>query len=81
MNLVLKQHVAVKGGKAVGVGAKTAGYPVHDHADAGAVELRLIRPEKDGKQAFLITAAFPVRQITTVQSHLDSYMTRNEECS
>lgn len=49
--------------------------------DAGAVELRLIRSEKDGKQAFLITAAFPVRQITTVQSHLDSYMTRNEECS
>ena len=49
--------------------------------DAGAVELRLIRPEKDGKQALLITAAFPVRQITTVQSHLDSYMTRNEECS
>ena len=49
--------------------------------DAGAVELRLIRPEKDGKQAFRITAAFPVRQITTVQSHLDSYMTRNEECS
>ena len=49
--------------------------------DAGAVELRLIHPEKDGKQAFLITAAFPVRQITTVQSHLDSYMTRNEECS
>lgn len=49
--------------------------------DAGAVELRLIRPEKDGKHAFLITAAFPVRQITTVQSHLDSYMTRNEECS
>ena len=49
--------------------------------DAGAVELRLIRPEKDGKQAFLITVAFPVRQITTVQSHLDSYMTRNEECS
>lgn len=49
--------------------------------DAGAVELRLIRPEKDGKQAFLITAVFPVRQITTVQSHLDSYMTRNEECS
>lgn len=49
--------------------------------DAGAVELRLIRPEKDGKPAFLITAAFPVRQITTVQSHLDSYMTRNEECS
>lgn len=49
--------------------------------DAGAVELRLIRPEKDGKKAFLITAAFPVRQITTVQSHLDSYMTRNEECS
>ena len=49
--------------------------------DAGAVELRLIRPEKDGKQAFLITEAFPVRQITTVQSHLDSYMTRNEECS
>ena len=40
--------------------------------DAGAVELRLIRPEKDGKQAFLITAAFPVRQIT---------LTRNEECS
>ena len=51
------------------------------YIDAGAVELRLIRPEKDGKQAFLITAAFPVRQITTVQSHLDSYMTRNEECS
>ena len=49
--------------------------------DAGAMELRLIRPEKDGKQAFLITAPFPVRQITTVQSHLDSYMTRNEECS
>ena len=37
MNLVLKQHVAVKGGKAVGVGAKTAGYPVHDHADARLV--------------------------------------------
>ena len=34
VNLVLKQHVAVKGGKAVGVGAKTAGNPVHDHADA-----------------------------------------------
>ena len=34
VNLVLKQHVAVKGGKAVGVGAKTAGYPVHDHSDA-----------------------------------------------
>ena len=34
VNLVLKQHVAVKGGKAVGVGAKTAGHPVHDHADA-----------------------------------------------
>ena len=34
VNLVLKQHVAVKGGKAVGVGAKTAGYPVHDHANA-----------------------------------------------
>ena len=31
---MLKQHVAVKGGKAVGVGAKTAGNPVHDHADA-----------------------------------------------
>ena len=37
MNLVLKQHVAVKGGKAVGVGAKTAGHPVHDHADARLV--------------------------------------------
>ena len=37
VNLVLKQHVAVKGGKAVGVGAKTAGHPVHDHADAGLV--------------------------------------------
>ena len=34
VNLVLKQHVTVKGGKAVGVGAKTAGHPVHDHADA-----------------------------------------------
>ena len=34
VNLVLKQHVAVKGGKAVGVGAKTARHPVHDHADA-----------------------------------------------
>ena len=34
VNLVLKQHVAVKGGKAVGVGAKTAGHPVHDHANA-----------------------------------------------
>ena len=34
VNLVLKQHVAVKGGKTVGVGTKTAGYPVHDHADA-----------------------------------------------
>ena len=37
MNLVLKQHVAVKGGKAVGVGAKTAGNPVHDHTDASLV--------------------------------------------
>ena len=37
VNLVLKQHVAVKGGKAVGVGAKTAGHPVHDHADASLV--------------------------------------------
>ena len=37
VNLVLKQHVAVKGGKAVGVGAKTAGHPVHDHADATLV--------------------------------------------
>ena len=26
--------MAVKGGKAVGVGAKTAGHPVHNHADA-----------------------------------------------
>ena len=34
VNLVLKQHVTVKGGKAVGVGAKTAGHPVHDYADA-----------------------------------------------
>ena len=34
---MLKQHVAVKGGKAVGVGAKTAGHPVHDHADARLV--------------------------------------------
>ena len=37
VNLVLKQHVAVKGCKAVGVGAKTAGHPVHDHADARLV--------------------------------------------
>ena len=37
VNLVLKQHVAVKGGKAVGVGAKTAGHPVHNHADARLV--------------------------------------------
>ena len=37
VNFVLKQHVAVKGGKSVGVGAKTAGYPVHDHADARLV--------------------------------------------
>ena len=40
--------------------------------DAGAMELRLIRPDEGGQQAFLITAAFPVRQIT---------LTRNEECS
>lgn len=40
--------------------------------DAGAMELRLVRPEEGGQQAFLITAAFPVRQIT---------LTRNEECS
>ena len=37
VNLVLKQHVAVKRGKAVGVGAKTAGHPVHDHANARLV--------------------------------------------
>ena len=37
VNLVLKQHVAVKGGKAVGVGAKTTGHPVHDHANARLV--------------------------------------------
>ena len=37
VNLVLKQHVAVKGGKAVGIGAKTTGHPVHDHADARLV--------------------------------------------
>ena len=37
VNLVLKQHVAVKGGQAVGVGAKTAGHPVHDHANARLV--------------------------------------------
>ena len=37
VNLVLKQHVAVKGGKAVGVGAKPAGHPVHDHANARLV--------------------------------------------
>ena len=37
VNLVLKQHVAVKGGKAVGVGTKTAGHPVHDHANARLV--------------------------------------------
>ena len=40
--------------------------------DAGAMELRLIRPDEGGQQAFQITAAFPVRQIT---------LTRNEECS
>ena len=40
--------------------------------DAGAMELRLVRPEEGGQQAFLITAAFPVRQIT---------LTRNEECT
>ena len=40
--------------------------------DAGAMELRLVRPNEGGQQAFLITAAFPVRQIT---------LTRNEECS
>ena len=40
--------------------------------DAGAMELRLVRPDEGGQQAFLITAAFPVRQIT---------LTRNEECS
>ena len=40
--------------------------------DAGAMELRLIRPDGGGQQAFLITAAFPVRQIT---------LTRNEGCS
>ena len=40
--------------------------------DAGAMELRLIRPDEGGQQAFLITAAFPVRHIT---------LTRNEECS
>ena len=40
--------------------------------DAGAMELRLIRPDEGGQRAFLITAAFPVRQIT---------LTRNEECS
>lgn len=32
--------------------------------DAGAMELRLVRPEEGGQQTFLITAAFPVRQIT-----------------
>ena len=37
VNLVLKQHVAVKGGKTVGVGTKAAGHPVHDHADARLV--------------------------------------------
>ena len=37
VNLVLKQHMAVKGGKAVGVGAKTARHPVHDHTDASLV--------------------------------------------
>ena len=37
VNLVLKQHMAVKGGKAVGVSTKTAGHPVHDHANAGLV--------------------------------------------
>lgn len=40
--------------------------------DAGAMELRLIRPDEGRSAAFLITAAFPVRQIT---------LTRNEECS
>ena len=34
VNLMLIQHLAVKGGQAVGVGAKTAGHPVHNHADA-----------------------------------------------
>ena len=29
--------------------------------DAGAMELRLIRPDEGGQQAFLITAAFPVQ--------------------
>ena len=71
--------MAKKGG--LGKGLDAIFYDNAREDDAGAVELRLIRPEKDCKQAFLITAAFPVRQITTVQSHLDSYMTRNEECS
>ena len=46
--------------------------PRYAQIDAGAMELRLIRPDEGGQQAFLITAAFPVRQIT---------LTRNEECS
>ena len=37
VNLVLVEHLAVEGGKTVGVGAKTAGDPVHDHANAGLV--------------------------------------------
>ena len=37
VNLMLKQHVAVKSGKAVGIGTKAAGNPVHDHADASLV--------------------------------------------
>lgn len=41
--------------------------------DAGAMELRLIHPEEDDQQTCLITAAFPVRQITTVQNHQNSY--------
>ena len=64
VNLVLKQHVAVKGGKAVGVGAKTAGHPVHDHADARFVAridkvhelLRVAVARRSGKVAGRLVA-------------------------
>ena len=79
MNLVLKQHVAVKGGKAVGVGTKTAGHPVHDHADARLVAridkvhelLRVAVARRGGKVAGRLVAPGAIEGMLHKRHDLD----------
>ena len=79
VNLVLKQHVAVKGGKAVGVGAKTAGHPVHDHANACLVAcidkvhelLRVAVARRGGKVAGRLVAPGAIEGMLHERHDLD----------